>query len=538
MGNRRIWLGLGGFILLLVLGWLITKALKDKQHPDWTALDQRLVAPYSQAAALPDSLQQLWNEHHHVIAEDDSLAWRIFSTPFAPSLSWKKWKQWFKIVQKQRFVTVSGVSGAGATTLFSRLAASLVSSQEHLLEVRCAPRFDLEYHRQYIGYRNDDGKFQKGEILKLMEKCEQHPQEHFIVYLDNFDKINPETFFGPELWEKLDDARFECILGGKAIEIPSNLTFIALVHTGASSRIKLNNEHFRRLGGLHVLAPSEEELILYLREKKKEAINENDSESLVYLNDSVGIKHFVFAFTHINGWIEKEYGSGYQLGQWSSVRKLYEKPLEETFKVFANHVSALKPENQLSLNRLEPIRYRIENEGAIKHSNWLATQFRMLEAKGFLTEFVVGLSFLLITGLFSFWFLRKRKKSLRSKLAQAYGIMERFEKQLIDVTDADKQMKEVKQEVDNMVSESKLDYQEAVFFYVFLEDKMKRLEIARSTHENFRQLVDVFLEDGVLSESEYEKLQQFLEQIKPRISEAHYAGYAEEIAKLRQEYRG
>ena len=70
-----------------------------------------------------------------------------------------------------------------------------------------------------------------------------------------------------ELWQKLDDARLSVIFDKDTVHIPDNFYLLCLTHTGVSSKIELNNEHFKRLGGQEMLDVNPNELILSLREE-------------------------------------------------------------------------------------------------------------------------------------------------------------------------------------------------------------------------------------------------------------------------------
>ena len=82
-----------------------------------------------------------------------------------------------------------------------------------------------------------------------------------------------------------------------------------------------------------------------------------------------------------------------------------------------------------------------------------------------------------------------------------------------------------------------INYTEAIFFYNFIEDRFKRIELVRSVDENFMTLVDTFLEDDHLEEKEYNRLEQFLKNIKHKITKDDYLRYKEKIDNLYQKYK-
>jgi hypothetical protein len=62
------------------------------------------------------------------------------------------------------------------------------------------------------------------------------------------------------------------------------------------------------------------------------------------------------------------------------------------------------------------------------------------------------------------------------------------------------------------------------------------METARDMNQSFLQLLDVFLEDNYLSDSEYQKLSQFLDTIRAKISAEQYRTYKEEIERVYRVY--
>ena len=102
-----------------------------------------------------------------------------------------------------RRIVVSGVTGVGSTKQGKRVANLLAGSYDRVLQIDCSPWFDVEYHKKYIGHEDEKGNFHPGELMLFWDRCRQHPEQKFVAVVDNFDKINPETFFGPALWEAL-----------------------------------------------------------------------------------------------------------------------------------------------------------------------------------------------------------------------------------------------------------------------------------------------------------------------------------------------
>ena len=98
------------------------------------------------------------------------------------------------------------------------------------------------------------------------------------------------------------------------------------------------------------------------------------------------------------------------------------------------------------------------------------------------------------------------------------------------------EINEIKRTFDNLVLTQKVNYNEAAFFYNFLEDKVRSITIAREINESFLKLMDAFLEDNVLTESEYAKLNQFLESISFKITTPQYEYYKKQIEDIYQKF--
>ena len=264
--------------ILVMLLWLVPKGLKDKKDPLWNQLDEDLNKGYPTLDVTVAQLDSLYQTCHPYSGPfPDSTGYKILAKPFLPTMEFDKFKFYVNALKDNKFLLISGVSGSGTSTLTNRLANFLASQPDNVMTIYCAPQFDLEFYKQYIGQRVN-GVFQAGDLLKFFRACQESPRERFVLLIDNLDKINPETFFGPRLWNKLDDPTFDLDYGDGAIEIPRNFHLLSVTHAGASSKIELNNEHFRRLGKRNYLAPDKTELIVYLRNKlleKREEINAN-----------------------------------------------------------------------------------------------------------------------------------------------------------------------------------------------------------------------------------------------------------------------
>ena len=255
------------------------------------------------------------------------------------------------------------------------------------------------------------------------------------------------------------------------------------------------------------------------------------------MEDPKQLKAFVYSFEKINQYIEANFSKNHRLGQWSNLRKLYaHDDQEKLFTGFIEHVNALKPDEVMRMEDLKHINYALATNGLMKNTNFFDRQWKTMEEKGFLTEFVVGLTFLLFSALFSFFLFRRRQKYIKNYTDQVYKLIEAFENNAISYEEISKVFSKLKAEVDQLIINKRITYSEASFFYTFIENKVKQIEISKEVNRNFRDLVDTFMEDDVLTQKEYEKLKSFLAKIKKKISLQDYNRFSEEIESLYQTF--
>ncbi len=546
--------------LLIGISAALYVGLKNEDDPLWKDLDAQLGKDYLTLDKSADSLQVLYETFHQKDFVDDSTAFKLIAKPYVPTMSFSKFKQYFNLVVNKKVILMSGVSGVGNTTLLSKIAALIATTDKsHRLDILCAPQFDLEYNKRFIGQFDEQGHFKKGKLLKFWDICLKNPNQKFVCMIDDFDKINPETLFGPELWQKLDEPRLPVIFDKDTIHIPDNFYLLCLTHTGVSSKIELNNEHFKRFGGQEMLEVNHGELILALREqlaKVKQMIPkqmaelaqkptdkalmsavEKSKKQLAALQDTPNLKRLVYFFIRTNELIENQYGKGHQLGQWCDIRKMYGK--DDFIKIqntFIQHVNAFRPAKELNAQDFKPIFYTIETKGKKQHSSPIFQFLDFLRQAGALNEFAVAGTFALVTGLFGWLFVRKRHKYIKEYTDKIHALSLDFEHKKRDYDNVLGNVNLLKREFEQLVLQQKVNYSEASFFYDSLEDKMRTMEITRDMNQSFLQLVDVFLEDNYLSDSEYQKLSQFLETIRAKISAEQYRAYKEEIERVYKVY--
>ena len=534
--------------LVIAFAGLIRLGLINKQDPYWVELDELMVQDYFTVGVAEDSLNLLF-EH---IQKDTTLSpngYERMKNPFMPTIKFEKFKQYLEDVLKRKYVVFSSVSGVGTTTITSRISSFLATYPENVMTINCAPNFDLILHRKYIG-TTDEEEFKPGKLVSFFQKCEAHPDQKFVLLFDNLDKIEPESFWGPEFWKQMEDKDHEISLNGIQLRIPENFYMVSVIHAGASGKKELSNEHFKRIGKLDYLEIRPEEMILYWRGKRKDIeqklakggldLKEKQAleRDLKSIKDTIHLKKLVYSFKKINDFIEEKYTKNHRLGQWSSLRKLYhQEEYEEFLEVFFNHVNGFQSGREFRKKDLIPLAYSLKNDGAIQGSNFLNQQLILLEEKGYLTEFFVGLSFLLISALVSFIVLKRREKIIANYMERLGNLIEEYEQRNKNYDDIVKEFKLIKQEVDELTVNKKINYTEASFFYSFFENRVRQIEFSREVNSHFNELIDTFLEDDHLSQNEYERLNRFLQKIRHKLSLQDYTSFKDEIEKLYQKYR-
>ena len=547
-------------ILILPLSiWLLFVGFKNDRDPYWAELDGLISKDYQTLTNSKDSIQALYNAFHGVeMPISDSLLNQLIAKPFMPTMEFSKLKEFFNIFNEKKSIMFSAVTGSGNTTLVDRIANIIATKPENKMVVLCAPQFDMEFNKKYIGYVEND-HLVKGDMLKFWDKCRSKPKEKFVCVIDKIDKINPETFFGPQLWEHLDDPKAKTIYGKDTVMIPPNFYLICITQWGVGQRVELTSEHLRRLGGMVQLPIHPNELILYLRERrvqieadlvKKRIARDSESQSealktevkkleeqLNALKDTENVKKMVYFFAKANEMIVFKYSYGHQIGQWSDIRKNFlPKDFDNIKKIFINNVNAYRPNNELKMADFDDILYEIKHDGAIPNTSPIWKWGSKLADLGFASELGVAGSLALFSAIFGWFYFRKRHLYVKEFTQRIYDLMDDYEHRRRSYDQLVNEINVVKREFDGLVLDQKVNYNEAAFFYGFLEDKTRYVEMAREINESFLKLMDAFLDDNILTDSEYSKLKQFLESIRYRISTPQYLVYKEEIERIYKQF--
>ncbi len=473
-----------------------------------------------------DSLEQVYKTiHKH--SDDIEQFKDIISKPFPLIDECDKFCHFLDLVLSKKKVIVEGISGTGKTTLIDRTARIIAGKTENILKLECVERLEAEYHKIWIGTRNND-KFQAGKLLRFFEVCKQNPEENFIFIIDDIDKIYPSALFGSEVWKELDNPIYDTFIEGyeKEIAIPDNFYMISIMHSDVGNVIEMTSEHFRRLGEIYVLEPNVKTLLMYIL-TKQEKLN------LSYQH----IKKLLYVFVKVNEYIQLNYGNGSRLGQWSNLRKQIEPDKFQNFlNEFVVNVNAFKLIKQLILNDLNDIVYSANNNGILLYSSDLSMLYEALVDIGILSELSVAITFTLISGITGWVILNRRRKLLNDynrKILEAYND---YEAGRISLEDAIGLIIQRKNMLKNMVIEKKIKYEEYIYFSFLIDDTFKRIDSLNDSNKvlsGFDSTFNEFLSDGHIDESEYQILHKFLDSMKPAISLEIYYSLKDKIQQYR-----
>ncbi len=534
--------------VLLMLGvFLLWKITRNQQDPTWLTIKNLKLSEIETLEKSPNKLQLLFERFHGKETSDSTNAIKLIDEPYVPIMEYSKFEKYIEALQKEKRILISTVEGGGSTTLVSRLAKFIAIEDARILNVKCSPQFDLIYHKNYIG-EVKDGKYVKGELLLFWEECVLRPDKKFIAVFDDFDKINPETLFGPDLWENLNNKKYKKFVAGEEVVIPDNFYMISTTLSAIGSRIQLHNEHFKRIGHNYYLKPNTIDLALYLERSRtaldtkisKEgstALSDKEKKQIKALRDPKNVLEYLYLFEKTNHTIEKDISKTSQLAQWSEIRKLYlPEDRDKLIETFISHVNAISPEKKFDRTNFEPIFYTFKNKGLMQGSSSLATSFKVFKEWGFLTEFVVAICFALATALISVYLNSKRKRKVTKFLTRSEEIYMGFENRTMGTDMAINKLSELKLEIEEHTKGNKISFPEAIFFYNSVRSKVNSIEITKNINATFLILMDIFLDDEELSENEYNKLIAFLHKIEHTIPKNDFDSMKEQVHRAWEEF--
>jgi hypothetical protein len=521
---------------------------RNRVDPLWEQVLALQQSPCNMLESSVDSLDRLYSEVHPgyrrrpTASGVDSTGFRILATPYLRTLSYEKFAAFCRLarqrIKQRQHLVIAGVTGTGATKIAEKAASFLASDPAtQVMIVRCSPESDQEMHHRYIGAEVLGQGFIAGKLLDFWEQCRRSPQSQFVCVIDNFDKINPEAFFGPELWEKLSSSKETAILGGKSVDIPKNCLILSVTHLGPGSKIEFNQEHYKRLGQPYEVEPNACELLDYMRKEARELALEARSDSSKYrdmadLISTANQRRMLYFFLKTNAMLRARYGPGYELGQGSDLKKFcLSRQAESLQQTYINHINSLNVNKPLRSADFDDIEYTLTHRGLAPGTNFFSRQVQWLEHTGYLVEVTMVAATALLTTLIGWWLLRRRERIIRSYGTIAQDIFNQFEAGQMTAEEAGKRLEAIKSEVNDLVLRRDLNYTEGLYFLGFIEDRMRQVEFASSVSANFLELFHTFMEDEVLTESEYTKLCQFLNNIRHKIPEESYQSFKAKVEK-------
>lgn len=517
--------------VIAAVAFLLWLACRNQPDPMWVESGKLLGTPAILIGDVPDSLQLLYTQLQHIpFQAGDTTALHLVSQPSLSNIEWTAFQKLTMAIanaDKHRIV-ISGVTGTGATKQAKRASNLLAGDPDRVLQIDCAPQFDLEYHKKYIGGENEKGEFEPGELLQMWERCKQHPQQRFVAVIDNFDKINPETFWGPAMWEALSSKNPAAEIIGKTFSFPKNFYLVSVTHLGPGSQIEFNEEHFKRLGKQYILEPNPLELLAVMRLlQQKKDLTPVQAKAVRDIDET---RRFLFYFLKINALLRSRYSEGFQMGQGTGLRELFCDGDRTEFKqTVLNHLNALRPEHPMTMEDFDDMDETIQNDGLEPNTSFMARQVQWLHDTGYFVEITMVATTALLTALVGWWVFRRREQLIRLYGEQARLVYDSFERQIMGAEAAAKRLEEIKNEVDSLVLKRQLGYTEGLYFLAFIEDKVKRIEFARNVSENFLELFSAFMEDNLLTENEYLKLKQFLQSIRHKIPMESYESFNRKV---------
>ncbi|HXK81151.1 MAG TPA: hypothetical protein PLO05_03210 [Bacteroidales bacterium] len=514
-------------IILLLLGGI--RLSKNSFDPLWTDLDKliRKETFYYLEDKRPE-LDSLFMSIQKDSSFSDIDAFELIADPFPLTMEYKKFENAVNFLQSNKRMLVLGVTGSGRSSLLNRLAKFFAVDDDHIITLYCVPRLEVEYHKQWIGY-TDNGVFYKGKLLKFFEEAHADPEHNFVLIIDDIDLIYPNTFFGAEIWNELENSNYDQYIEGYdvPIKIPKNFYLITTTKTGPGSVIKFNDEHYRRLSpnGVYEVCPDSVEFLLYLKRKF-----ENQPDEIKYEY----VQKLLYSFIRINNIICKDIGKGYMLGQWSTIRKSINPDEYNDFtNKFILHINALNPESGFSESNISDVIFSANNQGEMRGSNFFAQTYEFFYESGIFSEASVAILFLILSSIVGYLFFLKRKHLIRNYVVKVYKISEDFENGNIDYDNVISCMKKTRNEIDKLAMQHKINYTESLFIYNLISDRSKMISESKNTEDVYNKMFEEFFKDKSISEKEYNKLKNLVEKSRSKISEKYYQYLIERLKEIK-----
>lgn len=501
---------------------IISESLKKQEQYKIKTVEENL-----------DSISQLYNVFHNENENIESVN-KFLAKP--PLWNFKKIKLIFDTLANARKFVINGVTGTGKTTFVDLTAKLLAGHPDRIVKLQCVEHMEIEYHKRWIGYYEKE-KFIPGKLLKLIEAAKNNPEDKYVFILDDLDNIPPATFFGSEIWIELNNEVEKTFIEGydKEIYFPDNLFLISVTHISADSKYNFSDEEKRRLGYFYDLKPNYEEFLLYIKEKKfKDQIN-----------IPVGhIKKLIYSFIKINELINNNtnYGPGFVLGQWSTLRhNIKPEDFNKFIDAFVQHINSFNPVRKFLISDLEDIIETTENSGKVPYTNLFYKVYRGLLDTGVFAELSVAILFTIFSVVFG-WFLFFKKRFMINKIQnKLFQVSDDYTSSRVDYDETMKKMFEIKTNIFDLVSKRQIKHDEAIFLILYIEDQIDKIEKFHEVNEVTKDLQIKFKEymaDGIIDEKEHNLLHKFLDSVKSSIKPDVYYRLLNEIDTLYKKSKG
>lgn len=517
--KRKLVLYFGIFLpILALLIWGGIKLSENSFDPLWTDLDNLI--RNEKFYYLEDKRTEL--DSLFLSIQKDSAyygidAFDLIANPFPLTMDYNKFENAVNFLHQNKRMLVLGVTGSGRSSLLDRLAKFFAVDDEHIITLYCVPQLEVEYHKQWVGY-TDNGVFYKGKLLEFFEAANKDTNHNFVMIIDDIDLIYPNTFFGAEIWNELENAEYNNEIEGYdiPITIPENFYLISTTKTGQGNVVKFNDEHYRRLSpnGVFEVYPDSVEFLLYLKRKFE------------FEPDDIKVEHvrkILYSFIRINNRISDNVGKGYMLGQWSTIRKSIN---PEEFSDFTNkfvmHINALNPDIAFSEKDIADIVFSSTNNGELPRTNFYAKTYDFFYDSGIFSEASVAIIFLLVSSIFGYLLFLKRKHLIRDYVVKVYKFSEDFENGKIEFDDAMQYISDTRKEIDNLAMKRKINYTESLFIYNLMNERSKMITASKNTEDIYNKMFETFMQDQSISTKEYNKLKDLIEKSRNKISDKYY----------------
>ncbi len=529
MKKKYILISLAVLLVSPVLAYLIYLGCQNRQDPLWLELDKMVKSDdYFYIREKPAEIDSLFEAMQKDPEYHKYDGYELISDPFPLTMEYRKFISSVEFIHKNKRAIVLGVTGSGRTTMIDRVSKFIAVIPEHIMSLSCVPQLEVEYHKQYIG-SIDNGKFYKGALLNFLEKAKIDSLHNYVLIIDDIDMIYPSTFFGAAMWSELENPNYDNIIPGygKEVEFPDNFYMLSTTKIGGGSVIKLNDEHFRRLSPSGVLQvyPDSLEFMMYLRE--------------TFVDSTPAFKHehfkkLLYTFIKINHYIEDNWGTGTVLGQWSTIRKSVKpEQYDEFVEKFRQHVVSMNFGATVDEKAIRKIVYSATHDGIMLNSNFFAQAYYFVYDAGIFSEASVAVGFLLLSSITGWILYVRRKKLIRSYVLKVYHISGEYTEEKITFNEAVGRIQDVKQEIDGLALNKKINYTESLFIYNLIQDRLSIISKTEETESMYNRMFDSFMEDEIISQGEYQKLLTFIEKSRGKISESYYRQLIERIEKLK-----